>query len=418
MKKDGPVVRFSNVPACRRKTKDTEDTGDTVVASNLVPVKHLPNLSALSVHRRRNEEDIGVFSSFLNVNELQIPTIASLSQYFSSLGYATDQFTKPYALNEGRMYTSELWKDNLLCSSDLMKKWEHLDDLDDIEIFFANAKESPESTLAHVVLVKKSFDASEGYPSQCEESSKHTNACYHGHITVVFEPHTTAPNEEERKVVSFGFFPLGGDAWNLKPGYKSAGNLKTPDPMLDNWEWELAMGKDDAEIEDYVVILNTFLVDKENIDYFHGIVQAANSENIVPTFWDGSTPIVESQFNFFAGLNPWTTITDTRDAIVSKLQELFALIFNIKVYIGERPLHNNGRSYNCATWMLAAFPEADMFCFGGVPALCTPKKDIWTFLTQGISNMISSARGFLYFLTMQSQGNENEYEHPPPLKTE
>eukprot|EP00966_Prymnesium_polylepis_P129064 2984414-Prymnesium_polylepis.1 len=67
---------------------------------------------------------------------------------------------------------------------------------------------------------------------------------------------------------------------------------------------------------------------------------------------------------------------------------MYSLWESVEYLERELPAVNDETTpYNCATWMLAAFPEANMVCPLGVPRLCAPRDEYFKAFEEGLELM-------------------------------
>lgn len=362
-------------------------TGDVSTDPREASAMRLPHLSALRVRERgREEEEVGF--------PLDLPYLdpsAALSVW-SNLKEYLYPFTRceDSAKSNSKTVTptSKLWEDRLLNTTEMMKYWKHKDRLVDIRDFFIKAGQANVDSLAHVVLVRKQYDKTDVYPEGCKATTG-INSCYHGHIAVVFEPLFQPSSGELRDVVSLGFFPRGGDPRNLIPGYVGDGVLQSPDAMVSAWRDELAQGSWDAKMENHMVILETFSYSPEKMARWATVMEDRAEQMRWEARHAGIHDVLYGGFDFYSGVSAVTTGREVVKSIAGGLSAMTTWIGYLDHKLAE--VSRPDKAFNCATWMLDAFPEANLVCTAGMPRLCRRRGDLFQSLEAGLFGMVESA---------------------------
>lgn len=376
----------------------------------------LPNLSALRARERKREEDVGG-----NYPDEALPYLSGPSAVLTALS-DMKKYLYPFASCEDSTAsdsktltaTSELWKQRLFNTSTIMKNWNHKDRLDEIRDFFKAAGEAEVDSLAHVVLVRKQYDKTDFYPEGCK-STTGINSCYHGHIAVVFEPLFQPSPDIKRDVVSLGFYPRSGDARNLIPGYVSDGALQSPDKMVKDWRQDLAQGSVEADMADHVVILDTFLYAPEKMAEWAEVMQRRVEQLRWEAKHEGIHDVLYADFAFYSGVAAVEVGMDTITSLVSSLRAVTKSISYLSYLNDNLPeASRSEKAFNCATWMLDAFPEANVVCTAGIPRLCRRKGDLFKPLEDGLLYMQESATEIAK--NMLQRSTTDAYEEIPDLE--
>jgi hypothetical protein len=280
--------------------------------------------------------------------------------------------------------TSDLWgtkRDNI---TESMKLWDHVSGEDELMTFFKTAAASRAGTLAHVVLTKKK--ASKYALTSCVDKWG-IDMCDHGHLSVVFEHvYVSGPT---RPVVSIGFFPTSGNAANLVPGVKDDGVVHVPDPMVSDWKRWLANVKEDdqtANIQDFVTVLNTFVYSPGKMGEWLEILKEYSYDPEEFDVGQDTFSMPGLQYSFYSGINPLPSFAH----LTGSVRRLFQSIKDIekKLPIVSKTNDDVG-PLNCATYILAAFPEANLTCPLGLPIACSKKpEERFQSLDDGVEAML------------------------------
>tara|TARA_B110000858_G_scaffold69094_1_gene80269 strand:- start:479 stop:1606 length:1128 start_codon:yes stop_codon:yes gene_type:complete len=317
---------------------------------------------------------------------------------------------------------SELWEKRESNATSLVKEWSsHYNTVGAMSEFFRLASESTVDTIVHVVLARVQYDEESFYPEMCK-TSKNANSCYHGHIGVVFEPLYVTPSRP-REVVSMGFYPNEGNVHNLQPGRVSDGSLQMPDVMIEDWRAQLAQGRKDASVEDHLSILQTFVYSPENMAKWYHLLKVRVGE-IRGTEDDVDDEGVrfDGKFGFYSG----TPLDKIEYEVAKQLRESMDWLWgSMEILARELPAVNDyATPYNCATWMLAAFPEANMVCPLGVPRLCARRgeysksfKQYFKSLEEGLKLMVEEATSLVAEVQKKKQELRRALPQPPELQS-
>lgn len=341
-----------------------------------------PNMSALElkalVTPTDRDEDVGVGGlvpwlldggAALVTNPAEVLRAASEWWQMHSGSSCEDEPSPPPEV------TSDLWKSKEIKINEHMHSWDQLTKPVDIVNFMKAASETEYDTLAHVIMMKKSFSSDDGYPERCKSGS--LNFCYHGHLLVVFEPIFRVEGKKQR-VVSMGFYPDNDSFFNLIPlpfdSQKTSGTVTSPDDMfhsaLRSVQWER------------IKVLQTFTITNKRMKGWHELTHtvydtlAPDREQNVPR----RLAIDTGKFGFYSGLGIKDVVEGSMSAAVSTLST-FADLSNI-INITEAAMNSSSfnsaasateRPVNCARWVQLAFPEADILCPFGIPRACVPR---------------------------------------------
>lgn len=289
--------------------------------------------------------------------------------------------------------TSDLWARREFNVSSSIQTWEHLSSHNEILEFFRTASTSRVGTLAHVVLTRKNDKAS-STPRFCH-NVKGMDTCDHGHLAVVLQPVYQDPKESTSsssaappvtEVVSIGFFPETGNAHNLNPLYLDNGLVRVPDPMVANWKHLLAGvpedGDHDKELDsldgketDYLRVLKTFVYPpskmKQWLDVFESSVARASRglgdidvEDVdIPYTYEEGFELRGLPYSMYGGV----PVVGSLNANLARLRDE---VVHLDKLLSVATAHNGFEPLNCATFVLAAFPESNVSCPLGIPAAC------------------------------------------------
>lgn len=278
--------------------------------------------------------------------------------------------------------TSALWQSRQFDIENEIRKWDHIESQDEILQFFETAsKEESPHTLAHVVLTKKKMMGKDGQPEEC----RGPDACQHGHLAVVFQP--LYAEEKTTGVVSVGFFPKEGNAWNMLPMFLDEGNVQIPDPMVAKWQENLAIRDADSEeaekedATDYIKVIKTFTISSERMKVWRDMLANNKSDEDASTNFYLEAP----NFSMYAGVGLTGMLIGHLGNKMADLKKDLAVISDAYKF---KPL-------NCAVFVKAAFPEANIECPLGIPAACyNPDADPnggFSTLSDGLAEMIFKA---------------------------
>ena len=328
----------------------------------------LPGLERLRLHEEQEDDVAGALQSVLLDPSQLTPAMPQLittqinNLYKSFYPELSCERKEPTVIKA----TSELWGTKRLNVSHAMDLWNHIDGQDEILDFFKDAAKSRAGTLAHVVLTRKKASG-KTYETCIDDHG--VDRCQHGHLSVVFE-HVYASNTMQ-DVVSVGFFPTVGNAWNLVPGFPDDGLVQIPDPMVSNWRIKLAhvRGDDeDARIQDYVTVLNTFVYSPENMKQWVAILDDHYYDTMEYDTAPDMFTIQGLEYSMYGGISPLSSLSSLTGSLLQLERTLEEVEKKLPI-VGKK--HLDLLPMNCATYVLAAFPEANLTCRLGVPILCS-----------------------------------------------
>tara|TARA_B110000046_G_scaffold149036_1_gene157063 strand:+ start:1140 stop:2285 length:1146 start_codon:yes stop_codon:yes gene_type:complete len=303
-----------------------------------------------------------------------------LSKLYNDLFAADEEFahTKPVTV----VATSDLWYRKQQNVNQTINNWKHLEGQRDIIHFFETAGESSAGTLAHVVLTRKK--ATDRAFVTCVDAQG-IDQCQHGHLSLVLEQTYVGKTND---VVSIGFFPETGTVANLLPGYPDRGVVQVPDPMIIGWKQELAL-IDDDDVEDeaskYMTVLQTFVYAPSKMKQWSDILKSHKSKDDVEP--DGFS-MWGLEYSMFSGVGPLaslSTLTSTMRRLATNIDQLEQ---NLKLPIVSKT--SGLEPMNCATYVLALAPEANVSCTLGVPLLCE-KDPAFDTVENGVGYMLKEA---------------------------
>lgn len=384
----------------------------------------LPSLARLT--RQRRDEDkrrgpsdqdpaIDVFPTTLFTAESGI--LKNLYDYWNP--HLTSLCDIPPNLHEERprtlVATSDLWGRREFNVSESVKTWEHLSSHSEILEFFSTASESTAGTLAHVVLTRKKHKHS-STPRACR-NAKGMDTCDHGHLAIVLQPVYWEPLKADAvtSVVSMGFFPETGNANNLNPLYRDNGLVRVPDPMVANWKHQLAGVPEegdhyeelkvlDGKETEHIRVLKTFVYPPDKMKMWLDVFKISASrlsrkydgrdveEEDLPAMYEEGFEVRGLPYSMYGGVPALGRLSTLPLALSHLRHEMTRLEEKLTVVTA----HNGFDSLNCATFVLAAFPEGNLSCPLGIPAACsdaTPSgSPYFDTLEGGVLEMVKEAK--------------------------
>lgn len=355
----------------------------------------------ISEYEECEECDTGVEWSQLSQLDFYAPTPTlpiRLSVLFNDLLIPEKKFvhTKPLTV----VATSDLWHRKEQNVNETINNWSHLEGQSEIIRFFETAGRSLAGTLAHVVLTRKK--ATERAFVTCVDAQG-VDQCQHGHLSLVLEQTYVGKRHD---VVSIGFFPGTGTAANLLPGYPDRGVVQVPDPMIIDWKESLAL-IDDDNVDDkasrYMTILQTFVYAPSKMEQWADILKTHKTEDLL----DGVDPDRFSmwglEYSMFGAIRPLASFSAFTGMMWRLGTTLDTLQQNLKL-----PIVSATRlaPMNCATYVLALAPEANVSCKLGVPLLCSTEPQFET-VEKGVWSMISEAERLIKLI--QTHSNRGYY---------
>jgi hypothetical protein len=167
--------------------------------------------------------------------------------------------------------------------------------------------------------------------------------------------------------------------------------------MVADWKETLADSETkDAEAGDFVRVLKTFELKREKMATWGAIFERNFQEQRGDSLDADGFSLAGPSYSFWSGVSGAATIFKGSSALVRGMLNLRSGMNRLENEIANATSTEN---LNCATFVLAAFPEANIQCRLGIPLLC--KAASFESLQVGIDEMSSEVDRLLEQLSTQ-----------------